>query len=219
MNKTQTKCLRVGLTGGIASGKSSVAKILSQFGIETISADEIARDIMQKGSPILKQACQLFGNTILSSNGDLKRDTLREIIFNDQNARKQLNSITHPAIRQSLVKSANAANGPYVILEIPLLIESGLQSLVDRVLVVNIDKDTQVQRITERDKCSVSQAKNILKVQSSENERRRYADDLLNNTGGLEKLHHQVSLLHKKYLQLSKMDNAKNARFSGLDLH
>ena len=216
--------LRIGLTGGIASGKSSVARGFKDLGIDVISADEIAKDILKKNSPALKQVVQRFGSDILDTKLELDRKKLREIIFNDAKQRKILNSITHPAIRREMVKLAQSSSSSYVVLEIPLLIESNLQNLVNRILVVTTELDTQLNRVMQRDNCTLDQAQNIINAQTSNEIRLQHADDSINNAGSFEKLNNQIRLLHKKYLHL--LDVTKNTEIQtlskkkiGLDLH
>ncbi len=217
------RALRIGLTGGIASGKSSAARAFKALGIDVISADDIAKDVLKKNSPALKQVVQQFGQNILNKDLELDRKRLRDIIFKDVKQRKILNSITHPAIRKEMVRMAQASTSPYVILEIPLLIESNLESLVNRVLVITTELDTQITRITNRDNCSVEQALSIIKAQTTNEVRLQHADDCINNSGALNKLNNQVLLLHNKYLDL--ISNSNNSNLSqlnknyGLDLH
>ena len=221
---TNISSLRIGLTGGIASGKSSAARAFNNLGIEVISADEIAKNLLQKNSPALKQVVQKFGLEILNADSELDRKKLRELIFNDSKKRKILNSITHPAIREKMIYLAQSASSPYVVLEIPLLIESGMQSLVNRVLVVTTEEKIQLKRIMQRDNCSLEQANNILKAQTSNENRMQYADDCIINSGSINKLNNQVQLLHQKYLSLLKNSHtdsiqAKQMKKTGLYLH
>ena len=219
-----SKSLRIGLTGGIASGKSSAAKAFENLGIDVISADEIAKNILQKNSPALKQVVQKFGPEILNTNSELNRKKLREIIFSDSKKRKILDDITHPAIRKKMVDLAQTSTSPYVILEIPLLIESGMQTLVNRTLVVTTEANTQLERIMQRDNCSHEHAEKILAAQTTNKIRLQYADDCIRNSGSLNKLNNQVLLLHQKYLSLISSSQTtstkeKQQRNIGLDLH
>ena len=218
------KPLRIGLTGGIASGKSSAATAFKELGIDVISADEIAKEILQKGSPALKQVVQNFGQTILNAHSELDRRKLRELIFDDSEKRKTLNAITHPAIRKQMDRLAQNSLTPYVVLEIPLLIESKLHNLVNRVMLVTTDEDIQLNRIIQRDNCSIEHAKSILKAQTTNQIRRLHADDCIRNSGSFNKLNNQVLLLHQKYLSLvhSTQNNKTQAQLNqkiGLDLH
>lgn len=218
------RSLRIGLTGGIASGKSSAARAFKNLGIDIISADEIAKDILQKNSPALKQVVQKFGIEILNADLELDRKKLRELIFNNSKKRKALDAITHPAIRKQMVDLAQSALSPYVVLEIPLLIETGMHSLVNRILVVTSEEEIQLKRIMQRDNCSHEHAKNILAAQTTNEIRMQYADDCIRNSGSLDKLNNQVQLLHQKYLSILRSTHAdsiqaKQKLKTGLDLH
>ncbi len=218
------RSLRIGLTGGIASGKSSAASAFKNLGIDIISADEIAKDILQKNSPALKQVVQKFGIEILNADSELDRKKLRGLIFNDSKKRKILDAITHPAIRKQMVDLAQSSLSPYVVLEIPLLIETGMHSLVNRILVVTSEEEIQLKRIMQRDNCSHEHAKNILAAQTTNEIRMHYADDCIRNSGSLGKLNNQVQLLHQKYLSILKSTHAgstqaKQKLKTGLDLH
>jgi len=216
--------LRIGLTGGIASGKSSAANAFKQFGIDVISADEIAKDLLKKNSPALKQVVQAFGSDILTVEAELDRIKLRELIFKDEKKRERLNSITHPEIRKEMVRLAQNSISPYVILEIPLLIESGLNKLVNKILVITSPENTQIQRIMQRDNCSNEQAISIINAQTSNQVRLQHADDCIDNSGSITKLNKQVHLLHNKYMNLINKSHTKTKKIKsttkmGLDLH
>lgn len=223
-DQNKNGALRIGLTGGIASGKSSAARAFKELGIDVISADEIANNILENGSPTLKLVVQKFGHDILNKNLELDRQKLRDIIFNDAKQRMLLNTITHPAIRKEMVRLAQVCSSPYVILEIPLLIESKLQNLVNRILVITTEVDTQLKRIMQRDNCSLEQAQNIINAQTTNEIRLQHAHDCIKNTGNLDKLNNQVRLLHHKFLNLIyKPKNTGSLTLkkpkTGLDLH
>lgn len=227
MQQTKKSAFRVGLTGGIASGKSSVAKAFSSFDIETISADEIARDLLNKGSDTLYAVISELGSDLLEKDGNLDRVKLRNLIFNNPDARNKLDSITHPAIGERLLKAADQATSPYVILEIPLLVEADMMSLVDRVLVVDIELEEQINRIILRDNCTRIHAEKIISAQIPAQTRLQAADDVIHNNGSLDKLSHQVGLLHSKYLKLAELSTSgkpespelPQTQGTGLDLH
>ena len=227
MQSTRKSAFRVGLTGGIASGKSSVAKAFSNLGIITVSADVIARDLLNKGSETLNAVIAELGSDLLAKDGNLDRNKLRNLIFNNPDARKQLDSITHPAIGERLLKAADRATSPYVILEIPLLVEADMMSLVNRVLVVDIDMEEQIKRIILRDNSTRIHAEKIISAQISAQTRLAAADDIIHNNGTLAKLSHQVGLLHNKYLKLAELcisekpDSTEHPQMHGigLDLH
>ena len=188
----------IGLTGGIASGKTIVSNYLAELGAEIIDADIIARKIVTPGSPALKEIAAAFGTDVLNADGTLNRKKLGTKVFNDPQALKTLNKITHPKINalvqqriKSYKESKKAHNIP-LILVAPLLIEAGMQKLVDKVWVVHIDKDTQIKRVMARDKLTPNQALKRINSQLSEQERLKYADAVIDNTGTLENTKKQV---------------------------
>jgi dephospho-CoA kinase len=197
--------LRIGLTGGIASGKSSAAQRFTELGVPVIDADHIARAVVAVGTPGLRQVIQRFGSEVVAENGELDRRSLRDLIFGDAAARADLNLILHPLIRDSMERQVASAVGPYVVLAVPLLIESGSQrDRVDRVLVVDVDEAIQLQRLTARDGGSEQQARAILAAQASRSTRLSAADDILANTGTVTELRQGVDRLHARYLQLAQ---------------
>jgi len=214
MNKNKT--FLIGLTGGIASGKSTTAKLFSNFDITVISADHIAKQLLSDNSLTVQKVVQKFGSSILDQNNEINRKKLRELIFSNQTAREQLNKITHPPIRKEMLCQASAAESDYVIIEIPLLIESGMQDMLDRVLVVHIEKNVQIERIMQRDNCSVAHAEAIINAQIDPDSRLQAADDVIHNDAGIHKLELIVGLLHNKYLEMSRQADKLQ---TGLDLH
>lgn len=198
------RTFRVGLTGGIASGKSTVARLFNALGIPIIDADEISRDVVAPGQPLLSQIAERFGADILTPEGSLNRSIVRQQIFADEKARADLEALTHPAILAEMERQANEAEGPYVILAIPLLVEKNLAKTVDRVLVVDCDEGLQIRRLQARDGATLEQAKDILKAQAPRAQRLQAADDVIFNAGSLHTLRDQVELLHLRYLELAK---------------
>lgn len=190
----------VGLTGGIGSGKSTVAKLFSELQIDIIDADVVAREAVAPGSPALIKIETHFGDGILLPDGTLNRKALRDIVFSNPNEKAWLNQLLHPAIRQDMVDQAKAASSPYCIIEIPLLVENKLQHLVDRILVVDCQETQQLSRSQERDNSDAEQIKNIMASQCSREERLTHADDIINNGGNLVDLRQQVKDLHQEYL-------------------
>jgi len=196
--------LKVGLTGGIASGKSTVSQLFSTLGIDIIDADLIAHQLVEPGQDCLDKITQTFGENFLLNNGELDRHQLRQLIFSDPEAKQQLEAILHPKIRQQLIIQSNNSSSPYCILSVPLLIEAKMASLVNRILVIEIDADEQLKRLCQRDDISKSQAVDIVVAQSSSLQRTSMADDIIINNNSIEKLNVVVESLHKKYLDLAK---------------
>lgn len=196
---------RVALTGGIASGKTTVANLFGAHGIPLIDTDVIAREVVEPGRPALRAVVAAFGPDVLGADGRLDRRRLRERIFADAAARKDLESILHPAIRAEMDRQsqAAAAAGPYQILVIPLLAESGRRDHVDRVVVVDTPEAVQVERLRARDQVTEEQARASLRAQASRDTRLAMADDVVRNTGRLEDLAAQVAALHERYVALA----------------
>jgi dephospho-CoA kinase len=196
--------MRIGLTGGIASGKSTVADMFAALGIPVIDTDVIARRIVEPGQPALEEIRSQFGEQVLTQDGELDRAAMRKIVFSDEHIRRQLEAILHPRIRAESIRQAHAAGGEYQILVVPLLAESPISHFVDRVLVVDCDEDTQLRRLLARDTETVDQARRIVEAQASRDERLAIADDVIENDGGLEDTELQVEALHRRYLQLAR---------------
>jgi dephospho-CoA kinase len=198
--------LLVALTGGIASGKSAVAESFARLGVPVLDTDQIARDVVEPGTPTLAAIVREFGSDILDASGRMDRTRMRERVFSDPAQRKRLESITHPAIRTELVRRAAEARGPYQIHVIPLLVESGRAEYYERVLVVDSPPEDQIRRLTARDGSSEEQAKRILAAQATREQRLDAADDVIVNTGTLADLEQFVKTLHENYLLLAQAD-------------
>jgi dephospho-CoA kinase len=197
--------MRIGLTGGIASGKSTVSRRFEELGVPVVDADVVSRAVVEPGTPGLALVVKRFGSHILNSRGELNRQALRELIFNDPKSRQELDAILHPLIRAEMELRAGRASGPYLVMAIPLLVEGGgARGRVDRVLVVDSDEAAQLQRVQARDGSSLAQARAILASQSSRAARLAAADDVLLNSGTVADLRQAVDRLHEKYLQLAK---------------
>jgi dephospho-CoA kinase len=194
---------RIGLTGGIASGKSTVARLFAELGAAIIDTDVIAREVVAPGQPALEEIAATFGDAVLQPDGSLDRGALRARIFASEDDRKALEAITHPRIRAETLRQADAAGGPYQLIVVPLLVESPLRGSVDRVLVVDCPEQLQVERLAARDGESEDSARRILAAQSSRSERLAIADDVISNDGGLENLREQVADLHEIYRSLA----------------
>lgn len=195
---------RVALTGGIASGKSTVANMFADLGAAIIDTDVIARKIVHSGQPALDEIRERFGNAVIDSAGNLDRRALRNHVFSDENARLDLEAILHPRIGAETRRQADAAPGPYQIIVVPLLVGSPLLRFVDRVVVVDCDEELQVQRVIARDAESVEQAQRILAAQTSRTARLAIADDIINNDHGFDETLRQVRLLDESFRRMAE---------------
>ncbi len=205
--------LRIGLTGGIASGKSTVSRLFAALGVPIIDSDEIAREVVAPGTAGLAAIVARFGAGVLQADGSLDRRRLREIVFADPAARRDLEAITHPAIREAMDRRSADAGGDYQILAIPLLVEGGrARGRVDRVLVVDCDEDLQVRRVMARDGSTEAQARAVLAAQASRAQRRAAADDLILNDGDLAALRDQVETLHTQYRATARQGRPDGAQ-------
>jgi len=191
--------LRIGLTGGIASGKSTVAEMFAELGAAVIDTDIIAREVVMPGEQALEEIRQAFGESVIDGQGKLDRAAMRRLVFADENARRQLEAILHPRIQQETRRQSDEAGGEYQIVVIPLLVESSLRSQLDRILVVDCDEDTQISRLLARDAESEAQARRILAAQTSRDDRLAIADDVISNDGDLSDTRRQVEALHRNY--------------------
>jgi len=198
------RSFRVGMTGGIASGKSTAARFFEALGVPIIDTDQLARDVVEPGQPPLERLVERFGSSILTADGHLDRPALRAIVFSDPKARADLEALTHPAIGAAVQARSDAAGGIYQILVIPLLVEKNLGSQLDRVVVVDCDEDLQIRRLQARDGSTVEQARAILNAQASRAERLKAAHDVLKNDGDVSAVRDQVATLHARYLELAQ---------------
>ena len=196
--------LRIGLTGGIASGKTTVAQRFTEWGIPVIDADEAARAVVAPGTRGLAEVIERFGKGVVTPNGELDRRALRDLIFSDAALRHDLEAILHPRIREQMEQQATATAGPYLVMAIPLLIEGGSRDRVDRVLVVDVDEAVQLERVMARDGTTLDQARAILGSQASRSVRLSAADDVLLNTGTVPDLRQSVDRFHEHYLRLAQ---------------
>ena len=192
--------MRIGLTGGIASGKTLVADMFAALGIPIIDTDEIARQVVARGQPALTEIVAEFGAGILTTGGELDRTSLRRIVFQDGPRRRRLEAIVHPRIREMTLHSSEAAGGPYQVLVVPLLIETGFQQLVDRILVVDCPESTQRARLLARDNETPEQVESMMGAQLSRARRLEAAHDVIDNSGTPDATRRQVETLHQKYL-------------------
>jgi dephospho-CoA kinase len=203
-----TRAFRVGLTGGIASGKSTAAKFFGALGVPILDSDQVARDVVEPGQPPLERLVQRFGPKILTADGHLDRPALRDIVFSDPRARADLEALTHPAIGAAMEARSAAAGGPYQILVIPLLVEKNLAAHVDRVLVVDCDEELQMRRLRDRDRSTPEQVQAILRAQAPRAARLKAADDVIHNDTDMSAVRDQVAALHARYLELAARPRA-----------
>jgi dephospho-CoA kinase len=197
----------VAVTGGIASGKSTVSRKFSALGIDVIDTDLLAREVVEPGHPVLTEVVKSFGNLILLPDGCLDREAMRRIVFADSAKRRVLEGILHPAIHDEVQRRMDTVSSPYCVLVIPLFAESSHYDWVDRVLVVDVPEEVQIRRVMERDDVTRGQAEAILTAQASRTQRLALADDVIENTGSIKELEDQVAELHLKYLEMARTRN------------
>ncbi len=196
--------LRIGLTGGIGSGKSEAATRFSQLGIPVIDTDVIARELVLPGQEALSEILATFGSELLDADGLLNRAQLRKLVFSDAEKRQQLEDILHPRILEKVIAETLAVTSGYCVVVVPLLIETGSDYPVDRVLVIDTPTDLQIERVRARDDLSGIQIDAILSAQATREERLNRADDVILNDGNLESLREKVDELHQVYLSRSR---------------
>jgi len=198
--------LTIGLTGGIASGKSSVAAQFAALGVPIIDTDHIARELVMPGQPALRDIVEHFGTQALHANGQIDRAWLRQRIFSDAQARAALNTIMHPRIRARVEDELGKLTTAYAIVVVPLLVDSqNYDDIVQRVLLVDLDETEQLRRLMARDPIDLAQAQAIIKAQATRAQRLARADDVIDNHGAADQLATQISRLHAHYTQLAKV--------------
>lgn len=196
--------LKIGLTGGIGCGKSTAVKRFRQFNIPVIEADLIAREVVATGQPALTEIAAVFGNQALLADGALNRVWLRQTVFNHSVKLAQLESILHPRIKTAILQAMEACQQvPYVLVDIPLLLEKGYQPLFDRILVIDCLPNQQLQRVHLRDGSDEALIYSIMQSQLLREERLTQADDIIENQGSIEDFYKKVEELHEKYLMIS----------------
>lgn len=193
----------VALTGGIGSGKSTVADAFARHGVTIVDADVIAREVVQPGTPSLAAIATHFGHEILLPDGTLNRAALRQRIFSNPDEKTWLNHLLHPVIQQETQHQLAQATSPYALWVVPLLVENNLQSRANRVLVVDVDSETQLVRTMMRDGISRQQALNILSAQATRAQRLAVADDVIDNSGTATGIEPHVAALHRRYLEFA----------------
>jgi len=200
--------LRVGLTGGIGSGKSAAAAYFQALGVPVIDADVVARDLVKPGLPGYDAIVKAFGEPILSANGELDRATLRRLIFSDAKAKSTLDAILHPLVLDIISKNTAALDALYCLIVIPLLIEANMLSLVDRVLVIDAKPEAQIARTLRRDGGSRAQVEAILASQIDRATRLSYAHDIVDNSADLAHLKNKIAQLHVQYLGVAQTNSS-----------
>jgi len=199
--------LIIGLTGGIGSGKTSAANIFSVLGAGVIDTDEIAHELTQPGGESISVIQQVFGEKYITAEGALNRKEMRNLVFNDTGARRKLEAILHPLIRDEVSRRVELAQAPYLIVVVPLLLETGhYREIVQRVLVVDCSEGVQISRAAARSGMHEQAVRAIMAAQVSRDERLRQADDVIVNDAGLPSLERQVRALHRKYMRLAQRD-------------
>lgn len=193
----------IGLTGGIASGKSAAAKTFRALGVHVVDADALAREVVEPGQPALVNIAKHFGSDILTAKGLLDRAALRRIVFSNPKHKSWLEKLLHPRIADLMQLRLNESKSAYAILESPLLLETKQHKLVDRILVVDVSEETQLARAVRRDGSDVDTIKSIIASQIDRVERTQRADDLVLNEGSLEQFQENIALLHAKYLGIA----------------
>lgn len=198
----------IGLSGGIASGKTAVSDYFAQLGIPIIDADIISREllsqsILENPNSALMAVKDYFGNEVFDRQGYLNRPKLREIVFADEQKKMALEAIIHPRVYQAILEQAKSYQSAYIIISIPLLVESSSLELFDRIAIVDVTQEIQMKRCQQRDGSSLETIKNIINTQAPREERLKIADDIINNSGSLESLYPQLDKLHESYLNLA----------------
>ncbi len=199
-----SQAIRIGLTGGIGSGKSEAAREFARLGVPVIDTDLIARELVRPGQPALAGIVARFGAEMLDENGNLDRARLRKTVFSDPGLRKQLEAILHPRIRDRAVALAEQAEGPYCVLVIPLLVETTCDYPLDRILVIDTPREQQLERIAARDGLPESEIETILATQAGREQRLAIADDIIVNDASPEYLRSEIGRLHRLYSEIGR---------------
>ena len=195
--------LKIGLTGGIGCGKSTVANIFKHLKVPVIDADDIAHQLVAVGQPALARIELEYGPDILNKDGSLNRTRLRELVFSDAQQKQKLEAILHPLVYQAIQTELKQLNAPYCIICIPLLFETQMTHLVDRTLVVDCPVETQIERLQKRDNMTIASIQAIIDTQVNRAFRKAHADDLIDNSKTDDRLAEAVKKLHNFYLSLS----------------
>ena len=194
----------IGLTGGIGSGKSAVATLFKDIGVDLIDADDLARDSLNINSEGYKLFIEEFGDKYLDENKNINRELIRKLIFNDSDAKSKLENIIHPIVRSGIETFIRNTKSNYCIIVVPLIFETNSSKIYDRVLVIDCDVDVQISRTSKRDNQAKSDIENIINKQATREQRLSIADDVIVNNGSLDLLRMEVLKIHKKYLEIVK---------------
>ena len=199
-----SKSIKIGLTGGIASGKTTVSNFFKQFGTGVIDADVISHQVTKPDGTAFQEIISSFGSSVLDENGLIDRKKMRKIIFDDVSKKEMLERIIHPKVREEMFNLASQSNDHYLIVSVPLLVETGMNEMMDRTLVVDCSEETQIERLMHRDKITLGEAKSILRNQTNRSTRLKAADDLIVNEKNvtLNELEKEVLELNKRYSKL-----------------
>lgn len=192
----------IGLTGGIGSGKTTVANEFANLGVDLVDADLLSREVVESGSPALLEISKHFGAQILDDSKNLNRQELRKIVFEKKEEKVWLENLLHPLIRDLMLSRLASANSPYVMLVSPLLLETDQHQLVERILVIDVSVETQLQRTLQRDQSNIDTIRAIIASQIDRDSRLKLADDVLNNEEPMATVQQKVLELHNKYLLL-----------------
>jgi dephospho-CoA kinase len=191
--------LKIGLTGGIGSGKSAACKIFSELGVPVIDADDIAHSLVEPGMPAFKEITKIFGNEVIASDGSLDRKIIRDKVFANEIDRKRLESILHPVVYEEIAVRVKNINSKYCIISIPLLLETDASKTVDRILVIDVPRELQLERAVNRDKTNKSDINAIIDSQMSRKDRLSAADDIVDNKDNINDLRKRICDLHEFY--------------------
>ena len=199
-----SKSIKIGLTGGIASGKTTVSNFFKQFGTKVIDADVISHQVTKPDGTAFQEIISSFGSSVLDENGLIDRKKMRKIIFDDVSKKEMLERIIHPKVREEMFNLASQSNDHYLIVSVPLLVETGMNEMMDRTLVVDCSEETQIERLMHRDKITLGEAKSILRNQTNRSTRLKASDDLIVNEKNvtLNELEKEVLELNKLYSKL-----------------
>jgi len=201
--------LKVGLTGGIGSGKTAVSDLFDKLGIKIIDTDVISHNLINNDPSVIKEIADTFSENIVDTNATINRKKLAQIVFNDKGKKQQLENILHPRIRHEVDNQLQeiglqSPGQKYVIVVIPLLLETGFADFIDRILVIISDEKTRIERVKQRDNRNVDEICSIIKNQASDKQRRKAADDIIENNNDFKQLELQIERLHHFYTQLAK---------------